>query len=120
MQVNKLACLGLAAIVALGALGCGSDKKADDKKAAGNKIVVVSREDGSGTRGAFIELFGIEQKKDGKKIDMTTESASITNSTAVMMTTVAGNKDNLSMCRSDHTDGRQRSNTYGMGSESKR
>ena len=54
MQVNKLACLGLAAIVALGALGCGSDKKADDKKAAGNKIVVVSREDGSGTRGAFI------------------------------------------------------------------
>ena len=93
MQVNKLACLGLAAIVALGALGCGSDKKADDKKAAGNKIVVVSREDGSGTRGAFIELFGIEQKKDGKKIDMTTESASITNSTAVMMTTVAGNKD---------------------------
>ena len=93
MKVNKLACLGLAAIVALGALGCGSDKKADDKKAAGNKIVVVSREDGSGTRGAFIELFGIEQKKDGKKIDMTTESASITNSTAVMMTTVAGNKD---------------------------
>ena len=93
MKVNKLACLGLAAIVALGALGCSSDKKADDKKAAGNKIVVVSREDGSGTRGAFIELFGIEQKKDGKKVDMTTESASITNSTAVMMTTVAGNKD---------------------------
>ena len=92
MKLNKLACVGLAAVVALGAMGCGSDKK-DEGKAGGGKIVVVSREDGSGTRGAFIELFGIEQKKDGKKVDMTTESASITNSTAVMMTTVAGNKD---------------------------
>ena len=93
MKLNKMACVGLAAVVALGALGCGSDKKDEGKAAGGGKIVVVSREDGSGTRGAFIELFGIEQKKDGKKVDMTTESASITNSTAVMMTTVAGNKD---------------------------
>ena len=54
----------------------------------------MSREDGSGTRGAFIELFGIEQKDaQGKKYDMTTENASITNSTAVMMTTIAGSKD---------------------------
>ncbi|MCD8084177.1 MAG: substrate-binding domain-containing protein [Clostridiales bacterium] len=57
-------------------------------------ITVVSREDGSGTRGAFIELFGIEQKNDaGEKVDMTTEDAEITNSTAVMMTTVSGNKE---------------------------
>ena len=56
-------------------------------------ITVLSREDGSGTRGAFIELFGIEQKDaDGNKVDMTTEMAEITNSTSVMMTTVAGNK----------------------------
>ena len=56
-------------------------------------ITVVSREDGSGTRGAFIELFGIEQKNDaGEKIDYTTEDANITNSTSVMMTTVAGNE----------------------------
>ncbi|MCC8126890.1 MAG: substrate-binding domain-containing protein [Clostridiales bacterium] len=55
-------------------------------------ITVVSREDGSGTRGAFIELFGIEQKNDaGEKVDYTTEDAEITNSTAVMMTTIAGN-----------------------------
>ncbi len=93
MKLDKIACVGLAAVVALGVLGCGSDKKDEKKPASGGKIVVVSREDGSGTRGAFIELFGIEQKKDGKKVDMTTESASITNSTAVMMTTVAGNKD---------------------------
>ena len=54
-------------------------------------INVVSREDGSGTRGAFIELVGVEQKDaDGKKVDHTTEEAMITNSTSVMMTTVAG------------------------------
>ncbi|HWP52302.1 MAG TPA: substrate-binding domain-containing protein [Clostridia bacterium] len=55
-------------------------------------IAVISREEGSGTRGAFIELFGIEKKDaDGKKVDYTTEEASITNSTSVMMTNVAGN-----------------------------
>ena len=56
------------------------------------EITVLSREDGSGTRGAFIELFGIEQKNDaGEKEDMTTDDAQITNSTSVMMTTVQGN-----------------------------
>ena len=54
------------------------------------QIDVISREDGSGTRGAFVELTGVEQKIDGKKVDMTTEDAQITNNTAVMMTTVAG------------------------------
>lgn len=55
-------------------------------------IAVISREEGSGTRGAFIELIGIEQKNaEGKKVDLTTEEASITNSTSVMMTSVAGN-----------------------------
>ena len=57
---------------------------------AGKQIDVISREDGSGTRGAFVELTGVEQKIDGKKVDMTTEDAQITNNTAVMMTTVAG------------------------------
>lgn len=51
-------------------------------------ITVVSREDGSGTRGAFVELFGIESD-DG--VDLTTQMAEITNSTSVMMSTVAGN-----------------------------
>ena len=50
--------------------GCGG--KDEGKKAAGEDITVVSREDGSGTRGAFIELFGIEEKdSDGNKIDNT-------------------------------------------------
>ena len=57
---------------------------------AGNEISVVSREDGSGTRGAFIELTGVEQKdENGEKTDLTTVEAIITNSTEVMMTTVA-------------------------------
>ncbi len=56
-------------------------------------IDVLSREDGSGTRGAFIELFGIEQKNAaGEKVDLTTEECDITNSTAVMMTGVSGNR----------------------------
>ena len=55
-------------------------------------IVVVSREDGSGTRGAFIELVGVEQKDaDGKKVDYTTLDAEVVNSTSVVLQTVAGN-----------------------------
>ena len=74
-----------------------STAEAADDTAAGSMsgaITVLSREDGSGTRGAFIELFGIEQKDaDGNKVDNTIDSAEITNSTSVMMTTVAGNKN---------------------------
>lgn len=72
--------------------GCGGQ----DKESAGGfhaekEINVLTREDGSGTRGAFIELFGIEQKNEaGEKIDYTTDNAAVTNSTSVMMTTVAG------------------------------
>lgn len=57
-------------------------------------ISVYSREDGSGTRGAFVELFGLEEKNaNGDKEDMTTPDATITNSTSVMMTSVAGDPD---------------------------
>lgn len=60
--------------------------------ALADEINVLSREDGSGTRGAFIELFGIEQKdENGVKVDYTTDACDITNSTSVMMTSVAGN-----------------------------
>lgn len=56
-------------------------------------ITVVSREEGSGTRGAFIELLGVEKEDEaGNKVDYTTEEAVITNNTNVMMTTVAGNE----------------------------
>lgn len=57
------------------------------------EITVVSREEGSGTRGAFIELTGVEEKNaDGVKVDNTTVEAVVTNSTNVMMTTVAGDE----------------------------
>ena len=80
------------------AASSAADTKTEATEPAGGKaegpITVVSREDGSGTRGAFIELFGIEQKDaDGNKVDNTIDSAEITNSTSVMMTTVAGNKN---------------------------
>ncbi|MFQ9483308.1 MAG: substrate-binding domain-containing protein [Lachnospira sp.] len=82
-------------------LACGSSGSASNDSTTGSvgssskkqTITVVSREDGSGTRGAFIELFGIEEKDaSGKKVDNTTDDATITNSTEVMMTTVAGDE----------------------------
>lgn len=95
--MKKFLALGLAMMMSVAVLtGCGgSDETAaegGDGAAKSGAISVVSREDGSGTRGAFIELFGIEEKNDaGEKVDLTTDMAEITNSTAVMMTTVAGN-----------------------------
>ena len=71
----------------------GTTAFASVASAASGTIDVISREDGSGTRGAFIELFGIEEKQGDEKVDMTTEDASITNSTSVMMTTVAGDEN---------------------------
>ena len=67
-----------------------SDQSADAAGSlTGNEITVVSREDGSGTRGAFIELTGVKQDDQ----DLTTVEAIITNSTEVMMTTVAGDEN---------------------------
>ena len=91
---KKLLTLAVATVAASSLLtGCGGSSSDDKKAASDENITAVSREDGSGTRGAFIELFGIEQKdKDGNKVDKTTSSVQITNSTSVMMTTVAENK----------------------------
>lgn len=95
--------LSTALVVALSAaclVGCGgnsgSDGSTDGSAASGEAITVLSREDGSGTRGAFIELFGIEQEDEsGEKVDMTTVDASITNSTAVMMSSVANDVNGI-------------------------
>ncbi|WP_236643316.1 substrate-binding domain-containing protein [Enterorhabdus sp. P55] len=90
------------AILTLGmmsALGCSSPETQSGNSSASeaqtsNQISVYSREDGSGTRGAFVELFGLEEKDaSGNKIDMTTDAAAITNSTSVMMTSVASDPD---------------------------
>ena len=81
-KISKLFATAMTTIMLLAA--CGG--------AGAENISVISREDGSGTRGAFIELFGIEEKDaTGEKVDNTTVDAEITNSTSVMMTNVAGN-----------------------------
>ena len=62
--------------------------------AVAEEINVISREDGSGTRGAFIELFGVEEKDaDGNKVDRTVATADIGDSTGVVMTSVASNEN---------------------------
>lgn len=108
--MKKIMCLFVCGLLAVGTLaGCGSsadtttetttneagvasdeagsdESGADSDFDASSEISVVSREDGSGTRGAFIELFGVEEDD----VDYTTEEAIIANSTEIVMTTVAG------------------------------
>ena len=89
-----------AAALALSLAACGSADSAAASSAvpAGDfdtdqDITVISREDGSGTRGAFIELTGVEEKNaDGKKVDNTTEAAAIQSSTNGVMTAVANDE----------------------------
>ena len=108
--VKKIAYIAAAMTMAVSSTACGStdsgsaattsaaaDSAANAETAAAAKlttdITVVSREDGSGTRGAFVELTGVEEKDaDGNKADRTTEDAIIANSTDVVMTQVAGNE----------------------------
>ncbi len=103
MRLKKLICAAVSVMMIAGTLtACGNSNQGGSTATGSNgnsgtafdtskSISVISREDGSGTRGAFIELFGIEEKDaSGKKVDKTTTEATITNSTSVMMTTVAG------------------------------
>lgn len=93
MKKSRILSLILALAMVLGASvvlsACGDEKSGDDGD-KNDKISVISREEGSGTRGAFIELVGIEEKNDqGEKIDNTVDTAVITNSTSVAMTSVS-------------------------------
>ncbi len=107
---KKIMILAVGAVLALGAFalaGCASGNSVDSGQAAGDaaaaddvspsgEVSVYSREDGSGTRSAFIELMGVEEKDaSGEKVDMTTPAAAITNSTSVMMTSVAGDPNGI-------------------------
>lgn len=74
--------------------GCASQgqsaQEGDGSTSLDKQISVYSREDGSGTRSAFVELFGLEEKDaSGNKVDLTTDKASVTNFTSVMMTSIA-------------------------------
>ena len=100
MKMKKfIAVLSIASMMAVAAVGCGSsnsDNAGSDNGSdtasgwdAASAITVVSREEGSGTRGAFTELFGVVDEDDN---DMTTMDAQVTNNTSVMMTTVSENE----------------------------
>lgn len=100
MRLKKLAAISLSVLCVAGMLtGCGggNSNSSSGASSSGNSsageakpISIVSREDGSGTRGAFIELFGVQEKDaDGNKVDNTSVDANIVKSTEVMMTTVA-------------------------------
>lgn len=105
-RTKKILSMIVCGVLTVGLMtGCGgkSDGAAGstgetDSGSASKEIHVVSREDGSGTRGAFVELFGVQDEKDGEKVDMTTEEATISNSTEVVMTTVSGNDAAIGYC----------------------
>lgn len=90
---KKVLAMLLAATTIVGCFtGCGKEESSDGDTSS-KEIYVISREESSGTRGAFIELTGVEQKDaDGNKVDKTVATAEITQSTAVMLTTVQGNE----------------------------
>lgn len=101
MKMKKfIAVLSIASMMAVAAVGCGSNSSSDSTGSdngsdtasewdAASTITAVTREEGSGTRGAFTELFGVVDEDDN---DMITLDAQTTNSTSVMMTTVSENE----------------------------
>ena len=94
MKKKILAVMSAIVITTLAFTGCGSNNESTDKSSSAasdgmsGAITVVSREEGSGTRDAFVELMGIVDENDN---DLTTQTAEVTNSTSVMMSTVAQN-----------------------------
>lgn len=92
MRKKILAVMSAVVITTLAFTGCGSNKEASTDKASdgvSGEITVVSREEGSGTRDAFVELLGILDESEN---DLTTQMAEVTNSTSVMISTVAQNE----------------------------
>ena len=90
--MKKIVSIALALILVLGMMagcsnGSGENNTANNDNDAAKSVYVVSREEGSGTRGAFVELMGVETDEG----DMTTETAEICNSTSLVQTTVSGN-----------------------------
>lgn len=102
-KMKRVLSLMVCGVLTAGLLaGCGGGT-ADTQSGQGDEtadaeITVVSREDGSGTRGAFIELFGVEEEENGEKVDKTTEEANIANSTEIVMTTVSGDENAIGYC----------------------
>ena len=95
---KKILALLMASLMVVGVAACSSSSETTEEgqtteettetEGMTGAISVISREEGSGTRGAFVELMGVVDEDDN---DITTVNAEITNSTSVMITTVAGN-----------------------------
>lgn len=114
-MTKKLISLMLVLVLALSLVACsnGDDKKTEEKtsetkteektdetkteekpaETSSEPITVISREDGSGTRGAFIEITGIEEKDGDTKVDKTTVDAVVQKSTNAVLMTVNGDKN---------------------------
>lgn len=95
--MKKFLSVALAAAMLMGVFtGCSSNTDTQDsgsENAFGGDITVISREDGSGTRGAFVELTGVQGKDaNGEKIDNTTVEAVIASKTDAVLTNVAGDE----------------------------
>lgn len=98
MKTKKILATAVAGLIAMASLaGCGStgsSSSSDNSSAGGfdtkSNISVITREDGSGTRSAFIELTGVQEEKDGTKTDNTLSTAIVQSSTQAVLTGVAG------------------------------
>lgn len=112
MNLKKITILALALVMVFTLAACGGTTTTETKPAettpaettpadttatsdfdTSNMINVVSREEGSGTRGAFVEITGVLGKDaSGNEVDNTTIEAVIQNGTNGVMTTVAGDE----------------------------
>ncbi|HHX68611.1 MAG: substrate-binding domain-containing protein [Miniphocaeibacter sp.] len=92
-KIFKILAISLSLVMVLAA--CGNSKDGSKESGAGSssvsgEITVISREEGSGTRSAFVELAGVQ---DENKNDLTSEEAFIQNNTEAVMTAIAGDKN---------------------------
>lgn len=103
MKVKKILATAIAGLVVMSSLaGCGGTTDSGSSNAGSSnessssgfdttsQISVITREDGSGTRSAFVELTGVLEEKDGSKSDNTLSSAIVQSSTQAVLTGVAG------------------------------
>lgn len=98
MKVKKILATAIAGLVVMSSLaGCGGttdSSSSNESSSSGfdttSQISVITREDGSGTRSAFVELTGVLEETDGTKSDNTLASAIVQSSTQAVLTGVAG------------------------------
>lgn len=91
--ISVISVICLIGVISLAMYGCTSKKEnKNDRSTFSGQINVISREEGSGTRDAFVEIMGITDENGD---DATSDMAELTNSTSVMMSTVKGNKNSI-------------------------